>query len=109
MSNPNTSCTTIVSAADVRASNLALHPSTLREGRSHVAAERANLFVAFALWIAKAQTARSRRTTLASLLELDYARLEDLGISRDDLIQAMAANAQAGPILHAIRARNSSV
>ena len=74
-----------------------------------MAADRANLFVAFALWIAKAQTARSRKATLLSLLELDYARLDDLGISRDDLIKAMAANAQTGPILHAARARNSSV
>lgn len=110
MSNLNTSCTTIVSASDVRVSDLVLHLSTHGwQGRSLPVADRANLFVAFVLWIAKAQTARSRRATLVSLLELDYDRLEDLGISRDDLIKAMAANAQAGSILHAAPAHNSSV
>lgn len=108
MSNPNTSCTAIASASDVCVANLVLDTATIgREQRAHVAADRANLFVAFALWIAKAQTARSRRATLVSLLDLDYARLDDLGISRDDLIKAMAADAQGGPILHAARARSS--
>lgn len=111
MSNPNTSCTTIASASDGCASGLIPHPrSTLgRQERSPATAEPANLFVAFALWIAKAHTARSRRATLVSLLELDHDRLEDLGISREDLIKAMAANAQTGPVLHAARARNSSI
>jgi uncharacterized protein YjiS (DUF1127 family) len=110
MSNPNTSCTAIASASDVRVSYLVLDPATIgREERSLAVADRANLFVAFALWIAKAHTARSRRATLVSLLELDHDRLEDLGISREDLIKAMAANAQTGPVLHAARSRNSSI
>ncbi|MBW4653347.1 MAG: hypothetical protein KME20_09995 [Kaiparowitsia implicata GSE-PSE-MK54-09C] len=110
MSNLNTSLTTIAPAAAGRASGFVPHPSTLgRQGRPLAAAEPANLLVAFALWITKAQTARSRRAALLGLLELDRARLDDLGISRDDLINAMTSNARAGSILHAARARNSSL
>lgn len=111
MSNPNTGCTAIASTADGCASGLIPHPrSTLGpQERSPATAEPANLLVAFAIWITKAQTARSRRAALLGLLELDYARLDDLGISRDDLLRAMTSNAQAGSILHAARARNSSI
>ena len=106
MSNPDT--TTIASATDGCAPGLVLHPFTLcRKGRSPATAYPANLFVGFARWIAKVQTARTRRAALSGLLELDRARLDDLGISRDDLIKAMTSKAQGGPVLHAARARNS--
>jgi len=75
--------------------------------RSLAAATSANPFVAFARWIAKAQAARTRRVALSALLELDHTRLNDLGISRDDVVAALASNGHAGPILNSARARNA--
>jgi uncharacterized protein YjiS (DUF1127 family) len=75
--------------------------------RSLAAAASANPFVAFARWIAKAKAARTRRIALSALLELDHARLNDLGISRHDITAALAARGHAGPILNAARARNA--
>ena len=77
--------------------------------RSLAAATPANPFVAFARWIAKAQAARTRRVALSALLELDHARLSDMGISRDDVVAALASGAHAAPILNAARARNARV
>ena len=77
--------------------------------RSLAAATPANPFVAFTRWIAKAKAARTRRIALSALLELDHARLNDLGISRHDITAALAAKTQAGPILNAARARNARV
>jgi uncharacterized protein YjiS (DUF1127 family) len=75
--------------------------------RSLAAATPANPFAAFARWIAKAKAARTRRVALTALLELDHARLNDLGISRHDITAALAAKTQAGPILNAARARRA--
>jgi len=75
--------------------------------RSLAAATPANPFVAFARWIAKAQAARTRRVALSALLELDHVRLNDLGISRDDVVAAIASKGHAGPILNSARARNA--
>ena len=74
--------------------------------RSLAPATPANPFVAFARWIAKAQAARTRRAALAALLDLDHERLNDLGVSRDDIVAALSG-AQAGPILNAARARSA--
>ena len=75
--------------------------------RSLAAAAPANPFAAFARWIARAQTARIRRVALSALLELDHVRLDDLGISRDDVVAALASGGQAAPVLNAARARNA--
>jgi uncharacterized protein YjiS (DUF1127 family) len=75
--------------------------------RSLAAATPANPFAAFARWIAKAQAARTRRVALSGLLELDHSRLSDLGISRDDVVAALASRTHAAPILNAARARNA--
>lgn len=40
-------------------------------------------------WLAKAAAERQRRTTLASLLDLENFRLDDLGITREDVIAAL--------------------
>lgn len=72
--------------------------------RSLAAATPANPFAAFVRWIAKAQAARTRRVALMALLELDHARLSDLGISRDDVLAALNAPASS---LNAARARNT--
>jgi uncharacterized protein YjiS (DUF1127 family) len=75
--------------------------------RSLAAATPANPFAAFVRWIAKAKAARARRVALSALLELDHARLNDLGISRNDITAALAAKSHAAPILNAARARNA--
>ena len=75
--------------------------------RSVAAAKPANPFAAFVRWIARAQAARARRVALSALLELDQARLSDLGISRDDIVTAMTPGAHAVPVLNAARARNA--
>ena len=62
--------------------------------RSLAAATPVNPLAAFARWIAKAQAARTRRVALSALLELDHARLADLGISRDDIARRCCAQAQ---------------
>ena len=80
---------------------------SLPSERSLPAAASANPFAAFARWIARAQAARTRRIALSALLELDHARLNDLGISRDDVAAALASRGRAGPILNTARARNA--
>ena len=75
--------------------------------RSLAAASSANPFAAITRWIVKAQAARTRRVALSALLELDHVRLDDLGISRDDVAAALAANARSGSMLNAARARNA--
>ena len=77
--------------------------------RSLAAATPANPFVAFTRWIAKAQAARTRRTALSELLELDNTRLSDLGISRDDIAAALAQPTLSGRTLSSARARNARV
>lgn len=75
--------------------------------RSLAAAAPANPFVAVMRWIAKAQAARTRRSALSALLELDHSRLNDLGISREDVTRALANPTLSGPSLNAARARNA--
>jgi len=75
--------------------------------RSLTAATPANPLAAFARWIATARATRTRRVALSALLDLEPSRLADLGISRDDVIAAIAINNQAGPILNAARARSA--
>ncbi|GLQ10802.1 hypothetical protein GCM10007913_27340 [Devosia yakushimensis] len=76
--------------------------------RSVVAATPLNPFAAFMRWIAKAQAARTRRTALLGLLELDSERLRDLGISRHDVVEAMRSKGAAASLaLNAARAGNA--
>ena len=64
---------------------------SLHGERPHAAAMPASPFAVFARWLAKANAARTRRTALAALLELDQDRLNDLGINRQDVVDAMRA------------------
>lgn len=76
--------------------------------RSVAAAALLNPFAAFARWIAKAQAARTRRVALMALMELDHSRLNDLGISRSDISQALARGKHCPElVLNAARARNA--
>jgi len=56
----------------------------------------------------KARAARrAQRLALGELLHMDPARLADLGISADDVLEAMAAPPPAGPLLADRRASRS--
>lgn len=57
--------------------------------RPSAAAPSANPLLAFARWLQKASAARTRRVALAALLELDHTRLDDLGIDRQDVVDAI--------------------
>ncbi len=76
----------------------------LTGGRSARAA--AHPFVTnFRHWLAAARTRRARRSALQNLLELDAALLDDLGISRADVFDAMRHPPRsAGEALAACRA-----
>ena len=73
--------------------------------RSVAAATPVNPFAALARWIAKANAARTRRVALKAMLDLDSARLRDLGISRDDVLVAMRGS--SANALNAARARSA--
>ena len=53
------------------------------------AASRISPLKAFAKWFAKARAGRARRVALESLLDYDQSRLDDLGINRQDLFDAL--------------------
>ena len=76
--------------------------------RSVAAATPASPLSALVRWMMKARAERARRVALASLLELDHDRLDDLGISRSDIVEAMQTKGHsAGSILNAARARQA--
>lgn len=75
--------------------------------RSLPAATPARPFAVFGRWIAQAQAVRTRRVALRALLELDHARLRDLGISRQDITDALAHRHHGVMLLNAARARNA--
>lgn len=78
--------------------------------RSLASATPGHLFAAFARWIAAVKAARTRRVALQALLELDHARLHDLGISRHDINTALAhKKSGATMVLNTARARNARI
>ena len=83
---------------------LSLHGERSVAAASHVTPVRA-----FLAWIASANRARARRVALNALLELDHARLRDLGISHKDVAEAMSVKSGRTPgmVLNAARARNA--
>ena len=58
--------------------------------RPSAAAVSNNPVRAIFAFLAKARAQHARRVALSSLLELDQHRLDDLGINRQDLFEAMA-------------------
>ena len=76
--------------------------------RSVAAGSHNPIRVVFA-WLARAKANRTRRTALQSLLVLDTAQLRDLGITPQDVAEAMAARdgRTPGMILNAARARSA--
>lgn len=77
--------------------------------RSVAAGSHASPLRAFFVWFAQAKAGRARRAALQSLLGLDAARLRDLGITEQDVAEAMSAGngRTSGMILNAARARNA--
>ena len=60
-------------------------------------------------WLGKARAANARRQAFHNLLALDAHRLDDLGINRADLFEAMHAEPhRSGRVLNAKRATRSS-
>jgi uncharacterized protein YjiS (DUF1127 family) len=66
----------------------------LSSERPSMAAASSNPFVALVNWFTKGRARRARRVALESLLDLDTARLEDLGINRQDLFELIDAPSQ---------------
>lgn len=66
----------------------------LSSERPSMAAASYNPLIALVNWFAKGRANRARRVALASLLDYDSARLEDLGINRQDLFDALDAPSQ---------------
>ncbi|GLQ52936.1 hypothetical protein [Devosia nitrariae] len=61
-----------------------------------------------ARWFAAFRAARTRKLALASLLEMDESRLRDLGIQRQDVLEAVAnSRLSLGQVLSTARARNA--
>ncbi len=77
--------------------------------RSVAAGSPARPFGAVFAWIVQAKRNRDRRVALNALLELDGHRLRDLGISRNDIADAMAPEngRTPGMVLNAARARSA--
>jgi hypothetical protein len=61
-------------------------------------------FEALTAHVRKGRVRRAQRIALRSLLEMDAVRLDDLGISAHDVIEAMHPAPPAGPNLEAKRA-----
>jgi uncharacterized protein YjiS (DUF1127 family) len=66
----------------------------LSSERPSMAAASSNPLSALVNWFAKARAARTQRIALESLLDYDVARLEDLGINRQDLFEALDSPSQ---------------
>lgn len=77
--------------------------------RSVAAGSHSTIFGAFFAWVAQVKAARQRRTALKGLMGLDANRLQDLGIDRGDIADAMVARngRTPGMVLSAARARNA--
>lgn len=76
--------------------------------RSMAAATPSNPLRLVLAWLLQLNAARKRRLALEGLLELDHARLHDLGITRDDIRAALAQKGHRGAyVLHSARARRA--
>jgi uncharacterized protein YjiS (DUF1127 family) len=80
----------------------------LSSERPSMAAASSNPLIALVKWIAKARANRMRRVALESLLDYDSARLDDLGINRQDLFDALDAPSQRPGLRLAQRRAESS-
>ncbi len=63
--------------------------SSAYDGRPDVAARPFDPLRIFAAWIARARARRAQRVALNTLLECDVAMLDDLGITRADVLESL--------------------
>ena len=76
--------------------------------RSIAAAASFSPFAAMTRGIVRLQAAHARRSALKDLLAFDTERLRDLGISRSDVVSALAGRGVTGGLsLNTARARNA--
>ncbi|MBJ3784878.1 hypothetical protein [Devosia sediminis] len=77
--------------------------------RSVAAGSHVNPARALFAWFTRAKANRTRRAALTSLLDLDAAHLRDLGITRQDVAEALLARdgRTPGMVLNAARSRNA--
>jgi uncharacterized protein YjiS (DUF1127 family) len=76
--------------------------------RPSAAAVTLNPLHILAAWFGKVRAANARRQALHDLLNLDAHRLDDLGINRSDLFDAMESGpSRSGHLLADRRARNA--
>jgi uncharacterized protein YjiS (DUF1127 family) len=80
----------------------------LSSERPSMAAASSNRLIVLVNWFVKARANRMRRVALESLLDYDSARLEDLGINRQDLFEALDAPSQRPGLRLAQRRAESS-
>jgi uncharacterized protein YjiS (DUF1127 family) len=77
--------------------------------RPHTAAVTLNPFRLVAAWYGKARAARVQRAAFHSLLSMDAHQLDDLGINRGDLFDAMHVEPRRGArMLNDARSRHAS-
>ena len=77
--------------------------------RPSAAAVTLNPFRLAVAFVGKVRAANTRRQALNNLLSLDAHRLDDLGINRGDLFDAMQSEpSRSGRVLSDRRARNAS-
>ena len=66
----------------------------LTSERPSMAAASSNPLISLVNWFTKGRVYRAQRVALESLLDYDSARLEDLGINRQDLFDALESPSQ---------------
>ncbi len=64
-------------------------------------------FAAFARWWRLVNAKRARRTTLEALLEMDEYRLDDLGLNRQDIVEAVTHSRDGAALLTQRRAERA--
>ncbi len=64
-------------------------------------------FEAAASHVRTARARRAQRLALITLMDMDAARLDDLGLNAQDVIEALSAPPPAGPRLSEKRARRA--
>lgn len=80
---------------------------SLESERPSAVALSVSPFRAFLTWIGERRAKHAQRVALSSLLDLDAEMLEDLGVNRQDIVEALRRPSDAGTTLHARRARAS--
>lgn len=82
----------------------------LSSERPTAAAVPASLFAKATRWLVDGLRANSERRAVRSLLDLDDARLADLGVTRSDIYQALRGDSRhSGLSLARSRARRSAL